>query len=49
MATCSARHTAGGANSDGAVFEIVNNGTVAAPSYASTPTMLASFYGGGNG
>ena len=39
----------GGANNDGAVFEIVNNGTVAAPSYASTPTTLASFYGGGNG
>ena len=39
----------GGANGDGAVFEIVNNGTLAAPSYASTPTTLASFYGGGNG
>ena len=39
----------GGANDDGAVFEIVNNGTLAAPSYASTPTTLASFYGGGNG
>ncbi len=39
----------GGANNDGAVFEIVNNGTVAAPSYASTPTTLASFYGGGTG
>ena len=39
----------GGAKGDGTVFEIVNNGTVAAPSYASAPTILASFYGGGNG
>src|SRR5205809_563440 len=33
----------GGANGLGSVFEIVNNGTAAAPSYASTPTTLVSF------
>ena len=33
----------GGANGLGTVFEIVNNGTVAAPSYASTPTTLVTF------
>ena len=33
----------GGANGDGAVFEIVNNGTLAAPNYASTPTTLGQF------
>ena len=27
------------------MFEIVNNGSLAAPSYASTPTILASFNG----
>jgi uncharacterized repeat protein (TIGR03803 family) len=35
----------GGANGDGTVFEIVNNGTVGTPSYASTPTTLVSFNG----
>jgi uncharacterized repeat protein (TIGR03803 family) len=35
----------GGANNDGTVFELVNHGTVAAPSYASTPTTLVSFNG----
>jgi uncharacterized repeat protein (TIGR03803 family) len=35
----------GGAYGDGTVFEIVNNGTLSAPSYASTPTVLASFNG----
>ena len=35
----------GGANGDGTVFEIVNNGTLAAPSYESTPTTLVSFNG----
>jgi uncharacterized repeat protein (TIGR03803 family) len=35
----------GGANGDGEVFEIMNNGTPATPSYASTPTVLASFNG----
>ncbi|HEX4140817.1 MAG TPA: choice-of-anchor tandem repeat GloVer-containing protein, partial [Candidatus Methylacidiphilales bacterium] len=35
----------GGANGDGTVFEIVNTGTVATPSYASTPTTLVSFNG----
>jgi uncharacterized repeat protein (TIGR03803 family) len=35
----------GGANGDGSVFEIVNTGTTAAPSYASTPTTLVSFNG----
>ena len=39
----------GGAGGYGTVFEIVNNGSLSAPSYASTPTILASFYGGGNG
>jgi uncharacterized repeat protein (TIGR03803 family) len=33
----------GGATGHGTVFEIVNNGTDAAPSYASTPTTLARF------
>jgi hypothetical protein len=33
----------GGANSVGTVFEIVNNGSPTAPSYASTPTTLVSF------
>ncbi len=33
----------GGAGSFGEVFEIVNNGSVADPSYASSPTALASF------
>jgi uncharacterized repeat protein (TIGR03803 family) len=35
----------GGANGNGTVFEIVNNGTVGNPSYASTPTTLVSFDG----
>ena len=35
----------GGASGDGTVFEIVNNGTLSAPSYASTPTILVSFNG----
>ena len=35
----------GGANGDGTIFEIVNNGTPAAPIYASTPTTLVSFDG----
>jgi hypothetical protein len=35
----------GGLYGDGSVFEIVNNGTVAAPSYASTPITLFSFNG----
>jgi uncharacterized repeat protein (TIGR03803 family) len=35
----------GGANGDGTVFEIENNGAVAAPSYATTPTVVASFNG----
>jgi len=35
--------SAGGANGDGAVFELQNMGTAAAPSYASSPTLLASF------
>jgi uncharacterized repeat protein (TIGR03803 family) len=42
----------GGANGAGTVFEIVNYGTVAVPSYASTPTILVSFngaYDGSNG
>ena len=30
----------GGANGDGTVFEIVNNGTLAAPNYGSTPTTV---------
>jgi hypothetical protein len=34
-----------GANDDGTVFEIVNNGTVANPSYATTPTALVGFNG----
>jgi uncharacterized repeat protein (TIGR03803 family) len=38
----------GGVNGDGTVFEIANNGTVANPSYASTPTTLINF-GGING
>ncbi len=38
--------SSGGANGDGAVFEIVNNGSVAAPSYASAPITLVSFNGG---
>jgi uncharacterized repeat protein (TIGR03803 family) len=33
----------GGSTSSGTVFEIKNNGTVAAPNYAATPTTLASF------
>jgi hypothetical protein len=33
----------GGVNNDGTVFEPVNHGTVAVPSYASTPTTLVSF------
>ncbi|TPK96482.1 hypothetical protein FJ938_27195 [Mesorhizobium sp. B2-4-14] len=33
----------GGANNVGTVFEIVNNGTAAVPSYASTPTTLVNF------
>jgi uncharacterized repeat protein (TIGR03803 family) len=33
----------GGANNLGMVFEIVNNGTAASPSYAATPTVLVSF------
>ena len=36
---------AGGANGDGAVFEIQNTGTVSAPVYASAPTTLVSFNG----
>ena len=35
----------GGANGYGTVFEIVNNGTPSAPSYASTPTTLVNFNG----
>ena len=35
----------GGTNGDGAVFELVNTGTAAAPTYASTPTLIASFSG----
>jgi uncharacterized repeat protein (TIGR03803 family) len=35
----------GGAFSNGTVFEIVNNGTSRAPSYASTPISLVSFNG----
>ena len=35
----------GGANGYGTVFEIVNNGTLAAPNYASTPTTLVNFNG----
>ncbi len=35
----------GGPNDDGTVFEIANNGSVAAPNYASTPTTLVSFNG----
>jgi uncharacterized repeat protein (TIGR03803 family) len=34
----------GGANNDGAVFEIVNNGTAAAPSYANTPITVVSWH-----
>ncbi|HMK90235.1 MAG TPA: choice-of-anchor tandem repeat GloVer-containing protein, partial [Methylocystis sp.] len=37
--------SSGGANGDGAVFELQNTGTVSAPSYAPTPTLLASFDG----
>ncbi|TPK95517.1 hypothetical protein FJ938_27945 [Mesorhizobium sp. B2-4-14] len=37
--------TSSGNASIGTVFEIVNNGTAAAPSYAGTPTTLASFHG----
>jgi uncharacterized repeat protein (TIGR03803 family) len=33
----------GGTNGDGTVFELLNNGTAAAPSYASAPTTLVSF------
>jgi hypothetical protein len=35
----------GGVDNDGTVFEIVNTGTVAAPSYASTPITLVNFHG----
>ncbi len=41
--------TGGGASSDGTVFEIVNNGTVAAPSYANTPDTLINFTVSGEG
>ena len=41
--TTSAGGGTGGTGDDGTVFELVNNGTVAAPSYASTPTTLVSF------
>jgi hypothetical protein len=37
--------TSGGTNGVGTVFELVNNGTAAAPSYASTPITLVSFTG----
>ena len=43
--TTSAGGGTGGTGDDGTVFELVNNGTVAAPSYASTPTTLVSFNG----
>jgi uncharacterized repeat protein (TIGR03803 family) len=33
----------GGTNDDGTVFEIINNGTLAALDYATTPTTLVSF------
>ena len=36
-----------GAFPDGAVFELVNNGTASAPSYASSPTGLVEFNGTG--
>jgi uncharacterized repeat protein (TIGR03803 family) len=36
---------AGGANGDGAIVEFVNIGSVSSPSYASSPTLLASFNG----
>jgi uncharacterized repeat protein (TIGR03803 family) len=35
--------TAGGASGYGTVFEIVNNGTVANPSYATTPMDMVNF------
>jgi autotransporter passenger strand-loop-strand repeat protein/uncharacterized repeat protein (TIGR03803 family) len=37
--------SSGGANNEGTVFEIINNGTAANPSYASAPTVLHSFNG----
>jgi uncharacterized repeat protein (TIGR03803 family) len=33
----------GGANTDGTVFELKNNGTSTAPNYASAPTTLVNF------
>jgi uncharacterized repeat protein (TIGR03803 family) len=37
--------SSGGANGDGVLFEIQNTGTAAAPSYASTPSVLVGFDG----
>jgi len=39
----------GGAHGDGEIYEIVNQGTAAAPVYASTPTGLYDFTGGADG
>ena len=39
----------GGTSNLGTVFEIVNNGTAAAPSYANAPTTLLNFTGVNNG
>jgi uncharacterized repeat protein (TIGR03803 family) len=39
----------GGANGDGTVFELVNNGTLSSPVYSGPPTTLYSFTGGNDG